>query len=252
MPTPLWNEERVEGLLAEQIAFYRADASAYEAWQAEVFGRGGGGDFGEACRLDRQRALTQLKSFGPRGQVLELAAGTGAYTPALLESADHVTAVDASPESLELARAKLARCSDRVTWVEADIFDWIPPRRYDTVFFAFWLSHVPMNRFEAFWSLVSGALVPGGLVFLVDSAETHANPGGPAPRAGSYREQDDLDRQVSIRELEGRRFSVVKVAWQPRELERRLATLGWTASLQRGELSIWGSAQLLGDGLRPT
>jgi hypothetical protein len=29
-----------------------------------------------------------------------------------------------------------------------------PDRRYDVVFFGFWLSHVPLERFDAFWSMV--------------------------------------------------------------------------------------------------
>jgi hypothetical protein len=28
---------------------------------------------------------------------------------------------------------------------------WRPDRRYDVVFFGFWLSHVPLERFAAFW-----------------------------------------------------------------------------------------------------
>src|SRR6266511_3494592 len=28
-------------------------------------------------------------------------------------------------------------------FIRADIFEWVPDRRYDVVFFGFWLSHVP-------------------------------------------------------------------------------------------------------------
>jgi len=231
-----------DSLIEEQIAFYRADAAAYDEWHAEVFERGGGGDFGEACRSDRQRALAALRSFAPRGQVLELAAGTGAYTPVLLESAEHLTVVDASPESLERARRKLANHSARVTFLEANLFAWHPPRRYDTVFFAYWLSHVPRTRFAPFWSLVLEGLAADGRVFFVDSAGVSVNPGASGPEPVRYREHDDLDREVSIRELDGRRYHVVKVAWEPDQLERELAALGWEASVQRGRISIWGSA----------
>jgi hypothetical protein len=34
----------------------------------------------------------------------------------------------------------------------------------------FWLSHVPLERFGAFWSLVDECLAPGGRVFFVDDA----------------------------------------------------------------------------------
>lgn len=53
-------------------------------------------------------------------------------------------------------------------FVCADIFDWTPPRRFDTVFFAFWLSHVPSEMFASFWSLVGRCLADSGWVIFVD------------------------------------------------------------------------------------
>src|SRR5262245_66135714 len=47
--------------------------------------------------------------------------------------------------------------SDRVDYVVADIFAWRPERPFDFVLFAFWMSHVPPARFEAFWTLVRRA-----------------------------------------------------------------------------------------------
>ena len=231
-----------EHLLDEQLAFYRAEAAIYERWRVEVFERGGGGEFGERCRQERNRILAQIREFSPRGQVLELAAGTAAFTPALLESADHVTALDASPESLEIARAKLSGDRGRVTLLEADVFRWRPRFRYDTVFFAFWLSHVPPGRFDAFWQLVSAALAPDGRVFLVDAAVASTNPGTSGPGRVRYRERDDLEAGVSVREVAGRRFHVVKVVWRPDALRRRLAELGWGASLRLEGRCLVGSA----------
>jgi 2-polyprenyl-3-methyl-5-hydroxy-6-metoxy-1,4-benzoquinol methylase len=85
----------------------------------------------------------------------------------LARTADHLTVVDASPETLELNRARVQR-SD-VQFVIADIFDWQPDRRYDVVFVSFWLSHVPRPRFSSFWSLVRSCLQPGGRMFLIDN-----------------------------------------------------------------------------------
>jgi hypothetical protein len=47
-----------------------------------------------------------------------------------------------------------------VEFIEADVFAWQPPRRYDTAVFAFWLTRVPPARFAAFWSMVG--MGPGG------------------------------------------------------------------------------------------
>ena len=45
--------------------------------------------------------------------------------------------VDASPEVLEINRDRVGRDVD---YVIADVFGWLPERRFDIVFFSFWLS----------------------------------------------------------------------------------------------------------------
>ena len=141
-------------LLAEQLAYFRALGLDYEdstIWEL------GGSEVGEA-----------LDSFRPSGDVLELACGTGMWTRRLLRHATTVTAVDAAPEMLTVAANRFGE--GRVRFVEANLFAWTPDRRYDVVFFAFWLSHVPLERFESFWSLVADCLEPHGRVFFVDDA----------------------------------------------------------------------------------
>jgi len=76
--------------------------------------------------------------------------------------------VDASPEMLAIAAAQAG--SERVRFIQADLFAWEPDRRYDVVFFGFWLSHVPPARFESFWALVADCLKPQGRVFFADDA----------------------------------------------------------------------------------
>ncbi len=231
-----------DNLLEEQLAFYRANVASYESWHAEVFEQSGGGPFGAICRRDRTRALNDLGRLAPHGHVLELAAGTGSYTPALLASAASVTAVDASPESLALARRKLAGYAGSLALVEANIFGWRPTRRYDTVFFAYWLSHVPPSRFDAFWQLVADALSPDGRVFLIDSTGTEGNFSYSSSDKSSYRACDNVADQTSRRQLNDRVYHVVKVAWRPAALESRLADLGWRAEFVEGVHSLWGSA----------
>jgi SAM-dependent methyltransferase len=83
-----------------------------------------------------------------------------------------VTAVDAAPEMLARARERVAGVG--VEFIEADLFDWRAPRQFDTVFFAFWLSHVPPERFADFRDLVEDALRPAGRACFVDSSPTQA------------------------------------------------------------------------------
>src|SRR5215207_6868602 len=141
--------ESIDPLLAEQIAYYRAIAMEYQ------------------LDVEAARALAAaLDAYRPAGHVLELACGPGAWTERLLRSATSVTAIDVAPEMLARAKARVG--VERVRFIQADLFHWTPDQRYDFVFFGFWLSHVPLERFESFWSVVADCLAPAGRVFFVD------------------------------------------------------------------------------------
>ena len=122
-----------------------------------------------------------------------------------------------------------------VEYHAADIFSWRAEEAFDVVFFSFWLSHVPASRFEEFWTLVRRALRPGGRAFFIDSLmepTSTATDHGPLDESG-----------ISRRKLnDGREFEVVKIFYQPAELERRLAAMGWTGWVQRtGTFLLYGS-----------
>jgi trans-aconitate methyltransferase len=150
------SDGEVDALLAEQAAYYRAVAPEYEDRYLRYVERSG------------EELVAALDDFRPSGDVLELACGPGTWTRQLAEHARSVTCVDASPEMLAKAQRRVG--TDGLRFECADIFDWRPERRYDVVFFGFWLSHVPPERFEDFWSLLADCLKPGGRVFCVDTA----------------------------------------------------------------------------------
>lgn len=155
--------EELGPLLDEQRAYYRALAADYLDQGLDL----PGGD-----------EVTQaLDAFQPNGSVLELACGPGVWTGHLLRHASEVTAVDASPEMLAIAAARVG--NRRVRFIEADLFTWKPDRRYDVVFFGFWLSHVPAER-----------LHPSGRSWLTASNQRDAcsSPTTPtAPRTSSWK-----------------------------------------------------------------
>jgi SAM-dependent methyltransferase len=193
-------EERTR-LLDEQVSYYRALAGDYLNQSLDL---PGGDELTEA-----------LEAFRPTGSVLELACGLGVWTRQLLRHATDVTAVDASPEMLAIAAAQVG--GERVRFVQADLFTWTPDRRYDVVFFGFWLSHVPFEHFESFWSMVTDCLREDGRVFFADDA---------------YRTADELVEGPSSSTIcrrldDGTFYRIVKVPHQPPDLEQRLRRLGW-------------------------
>ena len=210
-------EPELVRLLGEQIAYYRALAPDYLDQSLDL----PGGDFTDV-----------LDAFGPTGSVLELACGPGMWTGQLLRYASDVTAVDASPEMIAIAKARVGE--ERVRFIQADLFTWHPDRRYDVVFIGFWLSHVPAERFESFWSMVTDCLKPRGRVLFVDDAYRTPAELVEGPSSSTIR------RQVP----DGTAYRLVKVPHQPEELERRLRRLGWDIEVTTTAGPFyWGAGQ---------
>jgi SAM-dependent methyltransferase len=198
-----------DALVAEQIAYYRAHAAGYDRVYAE--------------REELRQLLTVVDDLPIAGDVLELACGTGQWTGPLAARARSVTAVDVAAEVLGIARARVA--SGNVRFIQADVFSWRPPRRYDIVFFAFWLSHVPPSRLSDFWATVAAALAPDGKAIFIDQ--------GPE----GEREEEVLESEpipaVLRRVDDGGRYRVVKVFHDAGALTRDLAAQGWSADIRR-------------------
>ncbi len=210
-------------LIDEQIAYYRARAGEYDATSPA-----GNDPFAEQTA----RIRAALDAFAPRGRVLELAAGTGQWTGQLADHADDLLVTDAAPEMLELNRAKVGERRN-VRYEVADAFDPAVAGRFDAAFFGFFLSHVPPDRFEAFWDVLGRLMAPEGRVFFVDEADH-----------GLW-EEDWVDRDAGIVRrplLDGRIHRAVKVLHHAADLEERLKRIGWTASVTLDSPFYWGTA----------
>ena len=172
-----------------------------------------------------------LEAYASTGDVLDLACGQGLWTRRLLEHADSVTSRDASGEMLAIAARRVR--DDRVRFVQADLFEWESDRRYDVVFFGFWLSHVPLERFERFWSRVDRWLAPGGRILFIDDARR-------TPEELVFGEASEV---VERHCEDGSAYRVVKVAHRPAELERRLRDLRWAIPVSASEREpfYWGA-----------
>jgi SAM-dependent methyltransferase len=216
-----------DALLAEQIEYYRARAPEYDEW----FLRQGHYDYGPelaavwAAETDEVAAL--LGSLALDGaEVLELAPGTGNWTARYVDRVASVTAVDAAPEMVELAKVRLGDAARKVDFSFADLFGWEPARQYDAVVIGFFLSHVPASRIDALLRAVAAALRPGGHLFFVDTLPaTTSGRTGLAPLS--------LDGEIQHRTLnDGREFDVVKKYWPSEELRARFAAAGLDVDVQ--------------------
>jgi demethylmenaquinone methyltransferase/2-methoxy-6-polyprenyl-1,4-benzoquinol methylase len=228
-------------LLEAQLAYYRARADEYDDWFLRRGRHDRGPEWNHRWFSELHEIRQELGRFGPTGRVLELACGTGLWTVELARHATSVTALDASPEVLGINRARLREAGREtaVRYVEADLFDWRPDAAYDAVFFGFWLSHVPPERFESFWDLARSALRPGGRVFFVDSL-------GPETLDERERRSRDPQGHTTTRRLDdGREFRIVKVFYDPTALERRLDDLGWRFSVRATEHLLYGFGEPL-------
>jgi SAM-dependent methyltransferase len=211
-------------LIDEQIAYYRARAGEYDATSIPE---------GDPHEADAGRIRDALRALAPLGRVLELAAGTGQWSGLLAELGDEVLVTDSSPEMLELNRSKVGE-RPNVRYHLADAFALRAARTYETVFFGFFLSHVPPGRFEGFWNSLAGLLEPAGRVIFVDE--------GPHD---DRRGEDWIDEAAGIVRrplLDGSVHRAVKVLWPSGDLERRLAELGWDASVTSVGPFYWGVA----------
>jgi SAM-dependent methyltransferase len=238
-----------DGLVREQIDYYHRRAREYDATSTPR---------GDSLKQQGLRLEEALRDFRPQGKVLEVACGTGTWTRRLIRFADELTALDSSaeilsarragtepfprrgaaklrrsPEVIRLARAKIGDAE--VRFVEADIFSWHPRQTYDVVFFANWLSHVPSARFEAFWSLIRGCLREEGRVFFID--ESH----------DAWRDEEFLEKNLVLRRLgDGSTHRVVKIFWEPSELQERLRELQWDARVASTGDFLWGECTRAG------
>ncbi len=165
-------------------------------------------------------------------QVLELACGTGRWTKYLARWAAHTLAVDAAPEALQINKEQIRAAN--VDYLEADVFSWQPDKTFDVVFFSFWLSHIPPQRFAPFWQMVQRALKPGGHAFFMDSL---------FEQASTARDHVAIDKSgFAQRKLnDGREFRIVKVFYEPAILEQRLRKYGWQGWVRStGKFFLYG------------
>ena len=117
---------------------------------------------------ERQADLARMRVDIPRlfvnQRVLEIACGTGYWTPLIAEQAESVLATDYNAEPLAIAKSKHYR-KGNVSFAQADAYalpDW--KDKFSACYAGFWWSHVPLGRIDGFLSSLGKALQPGAVV----------------------------------------------------------------------------------------
>lgn len=210
-------------LIHEQIEYYRSRSSEYDEWFYRIGRYDRGQDLNDRWFAEVEIVQKALREIGQVNQVLELASGTGIWTEQLLQISTKIEAIDASAETIAINQNKLN--SDKVTYQHQDIFTWEPEQEYDLVFFSFWLSHVPPDLLQSFLKKVYLATRKGGRIFIIDSRNDYTS-----------RAKDHLPEQDKIyqtRKLnDGKEFEIVKIYYQPDELQTLLVNAGFTADVR--------------------
>ena len=202
---------------AEMLAYYEARAGEYDDWYLRR-GRYSRGPIHDAVwNAELDGAGTWLDGLPISGEIVELAAGTGWWSP-LLASRGELSLYDASPAALDRARERLvahnlrAHLHVRDAWAE-------PDRAVDGLFLGFWLSHVPRERLGDFLALAHRWLKPDGRFAAIDSLADSAS--------GAADHAEPVDDLATRRLADGREFTIVKVYYTPVELAAALGQAGF-------------------------
>lgn len=101
--------------------------------------------------------------------VLEVACGTGYWTPHIAARARRVVATDATAEPLGFARVRPG--TETVEFLQCDAY-LLPEAlgQFDAAFAGLWFSHIPVERRHAFLIGLTSRLAPGARVCFIDNS----------------------------------------------------------------------------------
>lgn len=143
------------------------DMSAYYVQRAAVYER-------VYSKPERQVDLRAMEAWLPAQfagrRVLEVACGTGWWTPQAARDATSWLATDLNPETLALARHKALPACVQLAAVDAYSLQQIEGQTFDAAFAGCWWSHVLLARLPAWLDLLHQRLVPGARVVMLDNS----------------------------------------------------------------------------------
>ena len=103
-------------------------------------------------------------------EVLEIACGTGWWTPHGASQAASWLATDLNPETMAVARSKPLPACVRFSTVDAYTLAELGDARFDAAFAGCWWSHVPLSRLPGWLDTLHARLEPGARVVMLDNS----------------------------------------------------------------------------------
>jgi len=229
-PAPVGSEPEetspFDAVAAETIAYYAAGAAEHDDWYLRRGRHELGPVHDQAWAAELDTATLWLDRLPWSGEIVELAAGTGWWSP-LLASKGELSIYDATDAPLDLARDRLvahrlrAHIHVRDAWAE-------PDRAVDGLFVGFWLSHIPRPRLAEWLLLARRWLKPGGTFAFIDA---RTDPQSGAPDLTIETEPERAAGIVRRRLDDGREFRLIEIHRQPEELESALLAAGFASAV---------------------
>lgn len=156
-----------------------------------------------------QEAIEALPIDRISGYGLEIACGTGLFTEHIAPYCSGLDAIDTSAKSLQLNKERVK--SEKINYIQANILNWQPQRKYEFIFFSLWLCHVPPSRFSDFWNMLAKAIQPGRSVVFID-------------KNSRGKSADDFQDR---KHTDGNDYRIVLTTEEPHVIEKRIIDLGW-------------------------
>jgi ubiquinone/menaquinone biosynthesis C-methylase UbiE len=190
-------------------AYYARRAAEYEAIYAKP-----------ERQADLARMRIDIPALFVGRSVLEIACGTGYWTPLIAQQAESVLALDYNEETLAIARTKRYPRGN-VQFQQGDAYALaFGKRKFSACYAGFWWSHVPLGRADAFLQGLARVLEPGATVGFMDNRYVE---GSSTPVSRTDAEGNTYQ---SRRLADGSSHEVLKNFPAPQELRARLGRFG--------------------------
>jgi SAM-dependent methyltransferase len=191
------------------------------------------------AKPERQHDLRAIEAWLPScfagRRVLEIACGTGWWTPHGARDAQSWLATDANDETIAMAHNKPLPACVRFAKADAYALPSLACEPFNAVFAGFWWSHVPLQTLPAWLDAVHARLAPGARVVFVDNryVEGSSTPISRQDEQGNTYQQralGDGSAHEVLKNFPSRDEAVALIGARARSVEWRAWTHYWALS----------------------